>query len=137
MTGKSAEFGTARRWDAHARRLATILGSAALAATACAPAATATPAASPTVLSLDDVRSITGIVEFRALDEPDDRAAPVPIPDTPEQRRAVYDQPVVYGTDWSRFRSMTYSADTPHPLLPGFASLTQSIAVYPDARRRP
>jgi hypothetical protein len=86
------------------------------------------------VLSLDDVRGITGIQEFRALDAPDgDRAAPVPLADTPELCRAVYDQPVVCGSRWSQFRSVTYSAYTPHPFLPGFASLTQSIALYPDA----
>lgn len=85
------------------------------------------------MLSPNDIRSITGIQEFRALEPDADRAAPVPIPDTPELCRAVYDQPVVFGSDWSQFRSVTYSAVTPHPPLPGWASLTQSIAVYPDA----
>jgi hypothetical protein len=87
------------------------------------------------VLSVDDIRAITGIHEFHVPDVPGhgDLVAPVPIPDTPALCRAVYDQPVVFGTDWSQFRSVTYSADIPHPLLPGIASLAQSVAIYPDA----
>ncbi|WP_083166287.1 sensor domain-containing protein [Mycobacterium aquaticum] len=122
----------------HARRSLPMVAAfcclALATATVGAPRATATPTR-PTVLSVDDIRAITGIHEFHVPDVPGhgDLVAPVPIPDTPALCRAVYDQPVVFGTDWSQFRSVTYSADIPHPLLPGIASLVQSIAIYPDA----
>lgn len=65
--------------------------------------------------------------------EQGESSAPTPIPNTPEVCRAVYDEPIAFGTDWTQFRSIIYSATIFHWLLPGIASLSQTVAVYPDA----
>ncbi|GAS92280.1 hypothetical protein H7J55_18655 [Mycolicibacterium brisbanense] len=81
------------------------------------------------------MRQISGIQGFEAPNEPDhgERTVPVAITDTSAPCRAVYDQQTVFGHNWTQFRSVTYAAAIPHPLIDGSLMLTQNVAVYPDS----
>lgn len=96
------------------------------------PTATPTNAVSAKVLSIDDVRSISGVAGFHDVPELDD-ATPSAIPDTPAVCRAVFDPPAVFGNAWKQFRSVGYSADLDAPVLPIMADVRQAVAVYPDS----
>ena len=98
-----------------------------------APIATASPDTVLPVLSVEQMRDITGIPELTTVADHGDSATPAADPDTPEPCRAVYDDPIVFGTDWTQFRSVFYHAYTAHPIIVGIASVTQTVAVYPDA----
>ncbi|WP_074133093.1 sensor domain-containing protein [Mycolicibacterium houstonense] len=109
-----------------------------LLATACAtgsgettPSSSPSPRATPIVLSINDVRAISQIQDFRP--EPDwDLAGPSSDPNTPEPCRSVYDDVTVFGSGTEQFRTVAYGAVIKHPLIPGFARITQTVAVYPD-----
>lgn len=83
------------------------------------------------VASLEDVRAISGVEGFIA--PPDgDRTAPLADANAPELCRPVYDPAVVFGAEWSRFRSVVYSAWIDDPVIPDLARVVQEVAVYSD-----
>ncbi|MEV0672307.1 sensor domain-containing protein [Mycobacterium sp. NPDC050441] len=84
------------------------------------------------VLSVDEVRSISGVAGFHEVPELD-ATTPSTVPDTPAACRAVFDPPTVYGTDWTQFRTVGYSADLDTPVLPIMADVRQAVAAYPDS----
>ncbi|MGA5545577.1 sensor domain-containing protein [Mycobacterium sp. NPDC051198] len=87
--------------------------------------------ATPIVLSVDDVRDISRVADFRP--DPDwDLAVPSSDPNTPEPCRSVYDDVAVFGSDTVEFRTVAYGAVIEHPLIPGVAKITQTVAVYAD-----
>ncbi|MED5810824.1 sensor domain-containing protein [Mycolicibacterium sp. 050232] len=93
------------------------------------PSTSATAAA---VLSVEEVRTISGVNGFHEVPELD-AAAPAANADTPEPCRAVFDPSTVFGSEWKQFRAVGYAADLEAPLLPIMADVRQAIAVYPDA----
>ncbi|MEE6168459.1 MULTISPECIES: sensor domain-containing protein [unclassified Mycolicibacterium] len=81
------------------------------------------------MLSVDDVRHISGVNAFRPT--PDwDLAAPTADPNTPGACRPVYDDDAAFGSDWKQFRSAAYGALIEQPILPGVAKVTQTVAIY-------
>ena len=93
-----------------------------------APAAGASPAAAdPLVLSVEEVRAITGNADLSP-------GAPLDQPagqhqydgQYPSECRAVFDQDVAFSGGFTDFRSVTYSG-------PADRSVTQAVAVYPDS----
>ncbi|MGV0676889.1 sensor domain-containing protein [Mycolicibacterium fortuitum] len=85
-----------------------------------------------TVLSVEEVRSISGVVGFHEVPELNATAPPT-VPDTPEPCRAVFDPPTVFGTDWKRFRAAGYATQLDTPILPTLTDVRQMVAVYPDS----
>ncbi|NOP94992.1 sensor domain-containing protein [Mycolicibacterium fortuitum] len=105
-------------------------------ATGCMRGSSASPSPTPTdvgpvLVSVEDVRALSGIPEFQIAPE-SQRTSPEASPNTPEPCRAVYDQPTVFGTDWTQFRSVVYSATIDDPLIPEIVNVRQTVAVYPD-----
>lgn len=85
-----------------------------------------------TVLSVEEVRTISGVVGFHEVPELN-ATAPSTVPDTPEQCRAVFDSPTVFGTSWKRFRAAGYATLLDTPILPTIADVRQEVAVYADS----
>ncbi|MGA5545578.1 sensor domain-containing protein [Mycobacterium sp. NPDC051198] len=83
------------------------------------------------VVSVEDLRSISGIPEFHEILDAE-RTAPAAYPDIPEPCLAVYDEPTVFGTDWRQFRRVVHSATIDDPFIPPIVDIVQTIAVYPD-----
>lgn len=103
------------------------------------------------VVSLDDVRQITGIDDLASNPNGDDDRPHHPSSEPPGPCR-VFDPQVVFGSNWTQFRSAVYSGVAyepipgvvePAPILPGTiggaASLPpkplmigQAVGIYPD-----
>lgn len=117
------------------RALALALSTLVLLLTNCSEHLSQLPSGPPTensdLVSVESVRSISNLSEF--IENPQSvRKNPEASPETPESCLGVYDQPTVFGDNWSTFRSAAYNATLDNPRIPDIASILQVIATYPD-----
>lgn len=117
------------------RRAVIVVCCLASLATGCTRDSSAAPPPTPTdvgpaVVSVEDVRSISGVGGFHEVPELN-ATAPATVPDTPDACRAVFDPPTVFGTGWKRFRAAGYTTLLDTPILPTIADVRQEVAVYP------
>jgi hypothetical protein len=91
-------------------------------------------AADSLLVSLDDVRQISGSNELTSYAKGDLHQPGHHDSDAPAPCRVAYDQETLFGNGLAQFRSMTYSAVTsPVPGGPNKAlAITQAVGVYPD-----
>lgn len=104
--------------------------AAALACCTLAPAATAAaaPPAPALVLSIDDVRVITGNADLSPGAQLDQPAGQHQFDGQyPAQCHPVFDQDVAFASGYTSFRSVTYTG-------PASRTVTQAVAVYPDSK---
>lgn len=95
------------------------------------PATEPTPAEIPAVVSVEDVRALSGIADFQP-NASGDRDAPQADPNAPSACIEIYNPPTIFSSNPLQFRSVVYDARIDHPVIPELAKTVQEVAVYSE-----
>lgn len=97
------------------------------------PLAPPKPPIDSLLLSVDEIRAVANLDQLSADGSPV-ISEPQPDPTPPDPCKAVLDQQVIFGSDFEKFRTVSYGAstDTSPGQIRGVAIVTQAVGQYPN-----